>query len=163
MVESKAELPTGDATSNIEVHMLRSSLDTLPDWAVPQGFSLRRGAHSDDWVAIQSAAEPFLQITATGDHEGSWSAEFEPGGGNLPEHVSREDALKSMFFLVEDSSGKAVGTATAWRTSWHKHYREMIAAHPTYAGFDIAADGTKYCRSSWLESSGTSLYCCEFA
>mmetsp|Transcript_3664 Transcript_3664/g.6548 ORF Transcript_3664/g.6548 Transcript_3664/m.6548 type:complete len:257 (+) Transcript_3664:17-787(+) len=127
---------------NIEVHMLRPNLQDLPEWPVPQGFSLRRGPNPEDWVAIQRAAEPFLHISMTGEQEGSWAAEFEPGGGNLPAGVDRAEALGHMFFLVDDANGLAVGTATAWRTSWHRQYRDMIKNDPSYGSeFEIDADG----------------------
>jgi GNAT superfamily N-acetyltransferase len=79
-------------------------------------------------VSIQTAAEPFLSISLLGEQEGSWTHEFEPGGGNLPHDVTREEALANQFFLIDDSTGMAVGTATAWRSRWHAEYTLMMTA-----------------------------------
>ena len=74
-------------------------------------------------MSIQIAAEPFLTISLEGQQEGAWQHEFEPGGGNLAD-VPREEALKNMFFLIDDAT--AVGTATAWLSAWHTEYKEML-------------------------------------
>jgi len=114
--------------TNVEIHMLRPHLDDLPEVLLPAGYSLRQGAHKEDWVAIQSAAEPYLTISAEGPHEGSYAHEFEPGAGNLPADEPLESALVNQFFLIEDASGTTVGTATAWRSKHHSEYSHMLSS-----------------------------------
>ena len=126
---------------NVEIHMLRPHLNDLPAVAPPPGFSLRQGAgHKEDWVDIQKAAEPFLTISADGPQEGSYAHEFEPGAGNLPEGVTLESALKHQFFLVEDASGTAVGTATAWRSKHHREYSAMLSSRVDDS-VELSSDG----------------------
>ena len=132
-----------DNVGNVEIHMLRPHLNDLPAVVLPPGFSLRQGSGhkaKEDWVEIQKAAEPFLTITAEGPQEGSYAHEFEPGAGNLPEGVPLESALKHQFFLVEDASGTAVGTATAWRSKHHREYSTMLSSRVDDS-VELSSDG----------------------
>lgn len=116
---------------NIEVHMLRQNLANLPLHLPPKGFSLVQQPSKDDWVAIQTAAEPFLKISATGLQEGSYEHEFEAGQGNLPAEVDQKEALSYQFFLVDEATGQKVGTATAWRSCYHKEYHQLLSEQST--------------------------------
>ena len=91
-------------------------------------------------VSIQQAAEPFLTISREGHQEGAWEHEFEPGCGNLPAGVPREEALANQFFLVDDANGRCVGTATAWRSRHHAEYSEMMRKRQS-ADVDVEYDG----------------------
>ena len=121
--------------------MLRPHLNDLPPVVLPPGFSLRRGPHKEDWVAIQSAAEPFLTISAEGTQEGSYAHEFEPGAGNLPADVPFKSALENQFFLIDDITGRAVGTATAWRSKHHMEYSVLLAHSGDTSGVELSSDG----------------------
>jgi len=122
---------------NVDVFMRRPHLRDVPPVSVPAGFTLKRGADEQAWVSIQTAAEPFLMISATGDQEGSWSHEFGPGNGCVPADVPQDVALANMFTMYEDASGLPVGTATAFRTTWHP---QACGRKPS-AGVDAKTDG----------------------
>ena len=68
-----------------------------------------------------------MKIGETGDYEGAYDHEFFAGRGNLPADVNHHEVLQqNQFFLIDDATGKAVGTGTAWRTIWHaQYYRDM--------------------------------------
>lgn len=145
-----ADTGTGDGGTkeNVEIHMFRPNLDDLPDVPPPPGFSLWQGPDPAAWVAIQKAAEPFLDISLEGSQEGAWQHEFLPGGGNLPargedgDPLSLQDALRYQFFLVEDATERAVGTATAWQTKHHAAYSDMLTKSSYWAASLESPDST---------------------
>ena len=52
---------------NVDVFMRRLHLHDVPVFSLPEGFSLHKRPDKEAWVAIQSAAEPFLTISGEGD------------------------------------------------------------------------------------------------
>ena len=123
---------------NVELFLRVRSVSGAPKFDPPKGFSLRRGASKEDWLAIQTATEPFLKISETGDQDGSWTHEFGPGEGNVPPTVSQSEALANQFFIVDDASGQAAGTATAFRSTWHPGHKALVERS---AGVGVATDG----------------------
>ncbi|CAE7213098.1 ARIA [Symbiodinium natans] len=155
-------MAAGDAGAkeNVEIHMFRPNLDSLPDVQTPPGFSLRQGPDPAAWVAIQQAAEPFLNISLDGTQEGAWQHEFIPGEGNLPlcgedgKPISLEDALRHQFFIVEESTGRAVGTATAWLTKHHAAYTDMLTTSRYWAASLTSPEGEAGPRQVDLNADG---------
>lgn len=85
----------------INVTMVRSSLDNLPDFPLPRPYQLRlfqpggERAFDDIWVAADECGQA---------HAGLFAEEFAARIADVPAR---------MHFLV-DESGRPVGTATAW-------------------------------------------------
>jgi ribosomal protein S18 acetylase RimI-like enzyme len=86
---------------SVRVTMIRRSLDGIPQHPLPAGFSIRWWWPGDreTWVRIHDLAEKLVPATAE-----VYDKQF---GGNTHE-LSRRQA-----FLL-DSSGREIGTATAW-------------------------------------------------
>jgi GNAT superfamily N-acetyltransferase len=81
--------------------MVRESLDRIPHYPVPSGYSVRWYEPNDGdlWVSIWSAAEKHLVINAE---------LFENEFGDY-----RSILGERQFFLL-DPAGKAIATSTAW-------------------------------------------------
>lgn len=122
---------------NVDVFMVRRSLRDVPIYEPPKGFTLSAGGDCDAWVSIQQSAEPFINVSAEGTHEGSWAHEFVPGNGCVPADVPQDVAIGSMFTMTDTATGEAVGTATAFRTLWHPESCGRKAS----AGVDPTTDG----------------------
>lgn len=87
--------------ANTGVEMIRDSLDAVPDYAVPEGFSVRnfRPGDEESWIAIHQNADELLDVTrATFDEAFGYDAE----------------ALKDRCFFLVAPDGHDVGTGTAW-------------------------------------------------
>ena len=86
---------------NISVHMIRDSLDNIPNYSLPPGYSARWYRPGDErlWVDVQSRAERYLEITP--------ELFVEQFGSNAQPLAERQ------CFLC-DARGEAIGTATAW-------------------------------------------------
>ncbi len=104
---------------NILIDMLRADLQGFPDSPLPTGYSMRlyRPGDADLWVDIVDEADEFLTVT-----QETFDKEF---GYDLPAMGDR------CYFLV-DSSGREIGTTTAWYA-------------PNYKG-----DGVCYGRVHWV-------------
>lgn len=86
---------------NISVHMIRDSLDDIPNYPLPIDYSARWYRPGDErlWVDVWSRAEEYLEIT----HE----LFVEQFGSHAQPLAERQ------CFLC-DTRGEAIGTATAW-------------------------------------------------
>lgn len=113
----------------IRVHMIRRTLERIPQHPLPPGYSLRgyRPGDRDTWVAIHTLAEQHVTTSAA-----VYDQQF---GGNEAELARRQ------FFLL-DGQGAAIGTATAW---FDDHYHgerfgrvHWVAIVPSYQGRGLA-------------------------
>lgn len=123
--------------ANLPVKMIRASLDGLPEFVLPDGFSLRWFLPGDEahWRRIHLAAERLIEITPElfgkqfGVREGrglqSASAREHPGGMNF----ALRDLRERQCYLLEPR-GEIVGTGTAW--------------------FDDDFEGVRWGRVHWL-------------
>jgi GNAT superfamily N-acetyltransferase len=86
---------------NISAYMIRDSLDEVPNYSLPTGYSTRWYRPGDErlWVDVQSRAEGYLEIT---------SELFVEQFGSNPRPLAERQC-----FLC-DAQGEAIGTATAW-------------------------------------------------
>jgi GNAT superfamily N-acetyltransferase len=86
---------------NVSVNMIRDSLEDIPNYPLPPGYSTRWYRAGDErlWVDVQSRAEEYLEITS--------ELFVEQFGSD-----SRTLAERQCFLL--DAQGEAIGTATAW-------------------------------------------------
>lgn len=92
---------------DVDVHMIRPTLDALPDWPLPTGYSLRAYQQGDmqRWVDLHLDAEPFFQVNA--EHF------MESFGDHL-------EALPDRMFFVQNRAREDVGSITAW---WQDDWR----------------------------------------
>src|SRR2546430_10546383 len=81
--------------------MVRQNLEGIPDFGMPEGFSLRwyQPGDEENWFRIQAAADKFNEITRE---------LFERQFGS-----DQELLAKRQCYLV-DAQGKAIGTGSAW-------------------------------------------------
>src|ERR1043165_6499032 len=105
---------------NLPLKMARASLDDLPTFALPTGFSLRWYQPGDEahWRRIHLAAERFLEISPEFFCQQFGGAETERGlqSASPPE---RKDPLNSALLhqrqcYLLDPRGEFIGTGTAW-------------------------------------------------
>jgi GNAT superfamily N-acetyltransferase len=89
------------AFRNVRLTMLRENLEHIPQFALPDGFSLRWYVSGDDraWFEIHLAADHYNQITPD-----LFEKQF---GGDAMELSKRQ-------CFVVDPYGQPIGTATAW-------------------------------------------------
>jgi GNAT superfamily N-acetyltransferase len=89
------------SNENYSVHMVRESLDDLPEFALPAPYSIRwyRPGDKENWLAIQLEAEKFFRV---------WPALYEREFGRDDEVLARRQAY------LCDGQGRPIGTATAW-------------------------------------------------
>jgi len=85
----------------IPVHMLLGNLHDTPQFALPPSFTIRyyHAGDAETWVAIQREADPHHVI-----NRGLFEREF---GGD-------ESALSRRQCFLCNTTGQAIGTATAW-------------------------------------------------
>jgi GNAT superfamily N-acetyltransferase len=95
------ERPTVADMTNVDVHMIRPNMADVPQFALPAGYRFRMYRAGDDetWTYLQSAAEPYLDVT--------------------PELFVREygkhlDALPDRMFFVETEAGEPAASISAW-------------------------------------------------
>ncbi len=115
--------------SNVSLSMIRWSLDDIPVFPLPPGYTIRGFTPGDEaiWLAVQTAADRYHAITPK-----LYRAEF----GAQPEIL----AQRQMFLI--DPAGKGVGTATAW---FDDNYRgrpfgrvHWVAIHPDAQGAGLS-------------------------
>lgn len=88
----------------IRVWMIRDNVDGIPEHKLPDGFSFRKFEDGDAETWAQVCVESGLYETLDQARAG-----FESNFGG------QEDEMKQRcFFIVEDTTGKVVGTTTAW-------------------------------------------------
>lgn len=89
------------STENINVSMVRATLDDLPDFALPTPYSLRWYQPGDEqaWVDIHIAADRYHTFTAE-----TFRQEFGADQALLPTRQA----------YLCDGAGTPVGTTTAW-------------------------------------------------
>ena len=84
-----------------DVHMLRPTLNHLPNWPLPAGYRFRGYREGDvaTWVALHQDAEPFVTVT-----EATFAGAFGAHPAALPDRM----------FFAETLAGEAAGSSTAW-------------------------------------------------
>jgi GNAT superfamily N-acetyltransferase len=105
-MDGRSDLQAADNNDSREIrdvgiNMVRDDLEDLPRFELPAGYSIRPWREGDrhTWTDLQRAAEMWLEIT-----DDLYVTEF---GSDTDELARRQ------LFLC-NSSGEAVGTATAW-------------------------------------------------
>lgn len=89
----------------VAVWMIRDNVDNIPQHTLPKGYGIRTYEDGDreTWSEIHLGAGVF---------EGSLDKAHEVFDRDFG---GRDEELRErMFFVVDDSTGKAVGTTTAW-------------------------------------------------
>lgn len=127
--EGFASVTVPNAAPLRRVRMVRYSLDDVPEFAVPAGFSLRWHETGDvaNWLCIWQAAEAYQAITPD---------RFEREFGRDPA------CWRERQCFLCDSSGAAVGTATAWFDDDYFGQRfgrvHWVAVRPPFQGRGLA-------------------------
>lgn len=93
---------------SVEVVIMElTKLDSLPKMDLPSGYSIRNfdSDNNDEkiWAEIEIAVNGFSNTESALEKFQSWTNEF-PG-----------EIQDRCFFLVDDSTGKDIGTITAWK------------------------------------------------
>jgi len=115
---------------DISIAMMRESLDSIPQFALCEGYSCTWYEHGNDtaWVRINGAADVHNTITRE-----LFEREF-----GVDERMLHE----RMCFLRDDRSGRLIGTATAWSNpdyrgaSWGRLH--WVAIEPEFQGRGLA-------------------------
>ena len=96
------------AIEHIPVVMTRSHMHDLPEFALLAGFTHRYFAERDEshWAEIETRAGEFSRAA---DARAHFQKEF---GAHADEMRNR------CVFLIDDTTSKPVGTATAWYGEW---------------------------------------------
>jgi len=91
------------SVKSIRLAMMRNAMRHVPSFVCPADYTIRTYRRGDEthWAEIESSAGEFPDA-AQALHR--FTMEFGPF----------LDALESRCFILEDSSGTAIGTATAW-------------------------------------------------
>jgi len=114
------------------VVMVRRTMDRLPTHSLPDGFGVRNYRQGDErrWAEIEHAADEFES------REAALARFLRDFGDELPEMEDR------CFFVVEQQSGRAIGTATAWYdTNFHGEVYgrvHWVAVVPDFQGRKLA-------------------------
>ena len=89
------------SNENYAVHMVRESLNDLPEFSLPAPYSIRwyRPGDKEHWLAIHLEAEKFFKV---------WPALFEREFGR------DEAVLAQRQAYLCDGTGTPIGTASAW-------------------------------------------------
>jgi ribosomal protein S18 acetylase RimI-like enzyme len=111
------DLPTTENPENRTLVLLRPNLGNLPEAVLPEGivFQNYQTGDEDAWTYIWREAEPFDKIQGT---------EFRNAYGH-------DEALlaERVYFAVEESTGRKIGTVTAWSEETPSE------GHPALAGW----------------------------
>lgn len=114
----------------IPLTMVREHMDHLPSFACPAGFHIRSFVRGDQrhWAMIEALAGEFTdQDEALHDFEEEFGAALE--------------SMEDRCFLLEERSGEAIGTATAWYGDFAGHQRgrvHWVGIIPAYQGRKLA-------------------------
>lgn len=95
--------PENETPPNVPVLMVRDNLHDLPRFPLPSGFTIRAMTGPDEaplWTAVQHDAERFFPIA-----DDLFARQF----GNDPEGIAAR-----CYLVVEEVTGAAVGTISAW-------------------------------------------------
>ena len=116
---------------NIPVIMLLEDLTKLPNFKLPEGYSIRKYREGDQqlWAEVETAAGEF-----TDSQKGieQFKIEFE----KYPEE------LKQRFLMLENEKGKSIGTSMGWfddnffRAGYGRVH--WVSIHPDYQGKGLA-------------------------
>lgn len=117
------------STENLNISMIRPTLENLHTFTVPAPYTLRwyQPGNERDWLAIHITADPYITYTdATFDHE------FGTERALLPTRQA----------YLCDGSGKPVGTASAWFYTDEEGdpygLVHWVAIHPSAQGQGLA-------------------------
>ena len=113
--------------------MVRETLDDLPDYPLPDGYSIRtfKGGEGPLWARIGFAAGNFKSLEEAMTR---FREEFE---------APVQDMESRCFFVVDNETGRAVGTAMAWYDSGFvegENYGRVhwVAVIPEFQGKGLA-------------------------
>lgn len=108
-----------------EVTMWRADLENLPDFALPDGFTLRAFEPGDDakWWQIHERADP-LMAHRSGSHREFFGSDF--------------DALHARQLFLVSPNGEAIGTASAWWDDDETGRVHWVAIVPEFQGRKLA-------------------------
>jgi GNAT superfamily N-acetyltransferase len=114
---------------NLNVIMVRDTMDDIPAYPFPKGFNIRRYRQGEGniWTRIQRAAEPFGEI-----NDDLFQCEF---GRDI-------DSLEDRSFFLITELGNEIGTITSW---WQPNWKNSewgqihwVAIHPDFHGRGLA-------------------------
>lgn len=116
----------------IPVIMIRENLADIPQYPLPQGFSVRnfKRGEGDIWAQINADAGGFATFE---DAQSRFAIEFADPVNDMESRC---------FFIFDDSNGQAIGTAMAWYDSdfcgqlWGRVH--WVAILPQYQGRGLA-------------------------
>lgn len=114
----------------IPLTMVREHMEHLPSYTCPAGFRIRNFVRGDqhNWARIEALAGEFTdQNEALRDFKEEFGAVL--------------DKMEQRCFLLEDSDGEAIGTATAWSAELAGHERgrvHWVGIIPAYQGRKLA-------------------------
>ncbi|MEN6356500.1 MAG: GNAT family N-acetyltransferase [Armatimonadota bacterium] len=88
----------------IPVSMTRGNLDNIPEYPLPAGYKFRFFKRGEElvWAQMQVDVGAFESIEKAMER---YNSEFAP-------HI--DEFEKRCIFLVEESTGRVIGTTTAW-------------------------------------------------
>lgn len=88
----------------IPVTMVRDNLDNIPDYPLPDGFSIRKFRNGDGsiWTQVGAAAGTFVSLDVAQER---FDKEFKEPVNEMEDRC---------FFIQHDESGQVAGTAMAW-------------------------------------------------
>lgn len=120
------------SSKEFRVTMIREDLDGIPQFELPEGFSLRmyRPGDEADWLAVHRQADRY-------DEHIDYSLETFEG-----EFARDVEALSRRQYYLCQAAGRAIGTATAWLDSNYrgKVYGRVhwVAIVPEFQGRGLA-------------------------
>lgn len=142
----------------IPLKMKRADLLNIPKYEVPEGFRLRFFEPGDEqtWSRVETAVDEFPDEAAALAH-------FEKEFGPFREEMSRR------CLFIENESGEAVGTTTAWHGTLEKEQKirgriHWVGVIPEYQGKKLSKPLlskamqvlAEYHQSAYLTSQTTS-------
>ena len=106
--------------NNLPLKMARTSLEGIPAFALPAGFSLRWYQPGDEahWRRIHLAAERFVEITPELFRQqfgaGTKERWRQPASAHERQHRLNSRLLQERQCYLLDPCGDVIGTGTAW-------------------------------------------------
>ena len=149
-------MTTQNALPNIAVHMIRPTMNALPQIPFAPGFGMRAMKRSDEvlWTDVQRDAEPFIKI-----EDGLFTEQFGTDWKVIGERC----------FLIVNERNATVGTLSAWFSDNYKggdwgriHW---VSVRPSAQGKGLAKAAVSYSMNvlakhhtrAWLATSAARI------